>query len=123
MAREVFDAGVLVIGGGISGLTTAIEAAEVGHKVILVEKEPFLGGKVARNNKYYTKLCPPSCGLEINFKRIKRNPLIRCTTQVFVVCACILQSSGTCSPDHIDAWICRMAGAPDADQRLEQAGG
>ena len=75
--REVFDGGILVIGGGISGLTTAIEAAEAGYKVILVEKEPFLGGKVARNNKYYTKLCPPSCGLEINFKRIKRNPNIQ----------------------------------------------
>jgi quinone-modifying oxidoreductase subunit QmoA len=75
--REGFDKGILVVGGGISGLTAAIEAAEVGHKVILVEKEPFLGGKVARNNKYYTKLCPPSCGLEINFKRIKRNPLIQ----------------------------------------------
>ena len=80
MEREVFDEGILVIGGGISGLTTAIEAAEVGHKVILVEKEPFLGGKVAKNNKYYTKLCPPSCGLEINFKRIKKNPLIQCFT-------------------------------------------
>ena len=78
--REVFDGGILVIGGGISGLTTAIEAAEVGCKVILVEKEPSLGGKVARNNKYYTKLCPPSCGLEINFKRIKRNPNIQCLT-------------------------------------------
>jgi quinone-modifying oxidoreductase subunit QmoA len=72
--------GILVIGGGISGLTTAIEAAEVGHKVVLVEKEPSLGGKVARNNKYYTKLCPPTCGLEINFKRLKRNPLIQCFT-------------------------------------------
>ncbi len=72
--------GILVIGGGISGLTTAIEAAEVGHKVVLVEREPSLGGKVARNNKYYTKLCPPSCGLEINFKRLKQNPLIQCFT-------------------------------------------
>ncbi|MFH1625992.1 MAG: CoB--CoM heterodisulfide reductase iron-sulfur subunit A family protein [Pseudomonadota bacterium] len=75
--REVFDGGILVIGGGISGLTTAIEAAEVGYKVFLVEKQPFLGGRVARANKYYTKLCPPSCGLEINFKRIKRNPNIQ----------------------------------------------
>jgi len=78
--REVSDGDVLVIGGGISGLTTAVEAAEAGCKVILVEKEPSLGGKVARNNKYYTKLCPPSCGLEINFKRIKRNPDIQCLT-------------------------------------------
>lgn len=78
MEREAL--GILVIGGGISGLTTALEAAEVGHKVVLVEKEPSLGGKVARNNKYYTKLCPPTCGLEINFKRLKRNPLIQCFT-------------------------------------------
>jgi quinone-modifying oxidoreductase subunit QmoA len=71
---------ILVIGGGISGLTTAIEAAEAGCKVVLVEKEPFLGGRVARLNKYYTKLCPPSCGLEINFKRMKKNPDIQCLT-------------------------------------------
>jgi quinone-modifying oxidoreductase subunit QmoA len=67
---------ILVIGGGISGITTAIEAAEAGCKVVLVEKEPFLGGRVTRLNKYYTKLCPPSCGLEINFRRIKKNPNI-----------------------------------------------
>ena len=77
MEREVFNKRILVIGGGISGLTTALEAAEAGYKVILVEKEAFLGGRVARLNKYYTKLCPPSCGLEINFKRIKRNPDIQ----------------------------------------------
>ena len=77
---KVSNGDILVIGGGISGLTTAVEAAEVGHRVILVEKEPFLGGRVAMNNKYFTKLCPPSCGLEINFKRIKKNPNICCLT-------------------------------------------
>ena len=65
---------VLVVGGGISGITAAVEAAEAGCKVILVEKAPYLGGRVARMNKYFPKLCPPTCGLEINFKRIKRNP-------------------------------------------------
>ena len=35
---------ILVIGGGISGLTAAIEAAEAGANVTLVEKEAFLGG-------------------------------------------------------------------------------
>ncbi|MBC8146649.1 MAG: CoB--CoM heterodisulfide reductase iron-sulfur subunit A family protein [Bacteroidetes bacterium] len=64
---------ILVIGGGISGITTAVEAAEVGHKVILVEKLPYLGGRVAKMNQYFPKLCPPYCGLEINFKRIKNN--------------------------------------------------
>ncbi len=41
---------ILVIGGGIAGISAALEAAEVGHEVILVEKEPFLGGRVIRLN-------------------------------------------------------------------------
>jgi quinone-modifying oxidoreductase subunit QmoA len=65
---------ILVIGGGISGITAAVEAAEVGHPVILVEKRPYLGGRVAQLSQYFPKLCPPYCGLEINFKRIKNNP-------------------------------------------------
>jgi quinone-modifying oxidoreductase subunit QmoA len=64
---------ILVIGGGMSGLTAAIEAAEAGNNAVIVEKTPFLGGRVAQLNKYFPKLCPPNCGLEINFKRIKNN--------------------------------------------------
>ncbi|MDP3112193.1 MAG: CoB--CoM heterodisulfide reductase iron-sulfur subunit A family protein [Thermodesulfovibrionales bacterium] len=64
---------VLVIGGGMSGLTAAIEIAEAGNNAIIVEKTPYLGGRVAQLNKYFPKLCPPNCGLEINFKRIKNS--------------------------------------------------
>ncbi len=64
---------VLVVGGGISGLTAALETAEVGNDVFLVEKGPSFGGRVAQLNKYFPKLCPPSCGLEINFRRVKDN--------------------------------------------------
>lgn len=71
---------ILVVGGGISGLTTAIEAAEVGYEVFLVEKNPYLGGRVAQLNQYFPKLCPPTCGLEINFRRIKDNPNIKILT-------------------------------------------
>jgi quinone-modifying oxidoreductase subunit QmoA len=67
---------VLVIGGGIAGITAAVETAEVGYPVYLVEKEPSLGGRIARINQYFPKLCPPTCGMEINFKRIKGNPLV-----------------------------------------------
>ncbi|MBI4825042.1 MAG: CoB--CoM heterodisulfide reductase iron-sulfur subunit A family protein [Nitrospirae bacterium] len=67
---------ILVVGGGISGLTTAAEAAEAGYNVVIVEKTPYLGGRVSRMNKYFPKLCPPSCGLEINYRRIKFNPRI-----------------------------------------------
>jgi quinone-modifying oxidoreductase subunit QmoA len=69
---------VLVIGGGISGLTAAVEAAEAGLEAYIVEKNPYLGGRVAQINKYFWKLCPPNCGLEIQFKRIN-NPRISST--------------------------------------------
>ncbi len=75
---------ILVVGGGISGLTTAIEAAEVGYEVFLVEKNPYLGGRVAQLNQYFPKLCPPTCGLEINFRRIKDNPNIKVMTMAEV---------------------------------------
>jgi quinone-modifying oxidoreductase subunit QmoA len=67
----------LVIGGGISGITAALETAEVGYDVFLVEKNPYLGGRVAQLNKYFPKLCPPMCGLELNFRRMKENPGIK----------------------------------------------
>jgi quinone-modifying oxidoreductase subunit QmoA len=75
---------ILVVGGGISGLTTAIEAAEAGYDAFIVERNPYLGGRVAQFHHYFPKLCPPLCGLEINFRRIKQNPRIRFFTMAEV---------------------------------------
>lgn len=75
---------IVVMGGGIAGVTAAVEAAEAGCEAILVEKSPTLGGRVARMNQYFPKLCPPVCGLEINFKRIKNNPRVTVLTQARV---------------------------------------
>jgi quinone-modifying oxidoreductase subunit QmoA len=38
---------ILVVGGGISGMTAALEAAECGKNVVLVEKNPSVGGRVS----------------------------------------------------------------------------
>ncbi len=71
---------ILIIGGGISGVTAAVELAEAGREVILVEQSPFLGGNVVKMHNYFPKLCPPACGMEINFRRIRNNPRIRVLT-------------------------------------------
>jgi len=42
------DPRTLVIGGGIAGLTAALELADAGHQVVLVEKKEQLGGNIAR---------------------------------------------------------------------------
>ena len=41
---EAVERTVLVIGGGATGLTSALESAKAGYKVILAEKEAELGG-------------------------------------------------------------------------------
>jgi quinone-modifying oxidoreductase, subunit QmoA len=71
---------ILVIGGGIAGITAALEAAEAGMSVYLVERNPNLGGRVAQLARYFPKLCPPSCGLEINYQRLRDNRAIRVFT-------------------------------------------
>jgi quinone-modifying oxidoreductase, subunit QmoA len=67
---------ILVIGGGIAGMTAALEAAEVGYHTILVEKEAYLGGRVMRTYRYFPKMCPPTCGFEVNVRRIRNNPRV-----------------------------------------------
>lgn len=64
---------ILVVGGGVSGMTAALEAAEAGKHVILVEKNPYVGGRITQLYKYFPKLCFPTCGLEINQRRAKGN--------------------------------------------------
>jgi quinone-modifying oxidoreductase subunit QmoA len=75
---------ILVVGAGMGGITAAIEAAEAGYDVYLVEKNAYLGGRVAQLHHYFPKLCPPLCGLEINFRRIKQNPRVRFFTMAEV---------------------------------------
>lgn len=75
---------ILVVGGGISGMTAALEAAECGKDVILIEKNPSLGGRVSQLYKYFPKMCHPTCGMEINLRRIKANRNVRVITMAQV---------------------------------------
>lgn len=75
---------ILVVGGGISGMTAALEAAECGKQVILVEKNPAVGGRVSQLYRYFPKLCHPTCGLEINLKRMRAQKNLRLLTMTEV---------------------------------------
>ena len=44
---------VLVIGGGISGMQSALDLANSGFKVHMVEKSPAIGGKMAQLDKTF----------------------------------------------------------------------
>ncbi len=75
---------IIVIGGGIAGVTAALEVAETGYDVILLEKGPTLGGRVTRLNRYFPKLCHPTCGLEINYQRIRKSTRVQVMTMAEV---------------------------------------
>ncbi len=81
------SAPLMVVGAGISGVTAALEAAEAGREVIIVERDPSIGGRVLRSHNYFPKLCPPSCGMELNTRRLERNPRVRVLTGTTVTMA------------------------------------
>jgi heterodisulfide reductase subunit A len=43
----------LVIGGGVAGIQAALDLADSGYKVVLVEKQPSIGGIMARLDKTF----------------------------------------------------------------------
>ena len=75
---------ILVVGGGISGMTAALEAAECGRDVVLVERDATLGGRTALLYRYFPKMCHPTCGLEINLRRLRANNRVRVLTMTEV---------------------------------------
>lgn len=52
--EEEISRDILVVGGGLTGMTSALEAAKAGHSVVLVEKEPQLGGFQGKVQKVAT---------------------------------------------------------------------
>ncbi|MFC1888684.1 hydrogenase iron-sulfur subunit [Thermodesulfobacteriota bacterium] len=56
--EEEIDKTILVVGGGQSGMTAALDAAGAGHDVVLVEKEEKLGGWLNSFSKLFPKKPP-----------------------------------------------------------------
>jgi len=85
---ENFNRRILVIGGGITGLTAALDAADAGYDVTVVEKQAELGGHARNWRKQlplgtpYLELSPPV--IEEKIKAVQDHPRITLKTETAV---------------------------------------
>ena len=66
----------LVIGGGIAGIQAALDIAEAGHPVVLVERTPSIGGHMAQYDKTFPTLDCAACILTPKMVDCASHPLI-----------------------------------------------
>ncbi|WP_027718348.1 CoB--CoM heterodisulfide reductase iron-sulfur subunit A family protein [Desulfovirgula thermocuniculi] len=66
----------LVIGGGIAGMQAALDIADAGHQVILVEREPTIGGKMAMLDKTFPTLDCSACICTPKMVAVAQHPSI-----------------------------------------------
>ncbi len=76
---------VLVIGGGIAGISASLLLAEAGVEVYLVEKEPTIGGNMAKFDKVFPTLDCSACILTPKMTAVRDNPNIRLFTNSEVI--------------------------------------
>ncbi len=67
----------LVIGGGIAGIQTALDIADAGYPVDIVEKKPTIGGKMAQLDKTFPTLDCAACILTPKMVDVAQNDKIR----------------------------------------------
>ncbi len=66
----------LVVGGGIAGITSALELANAGHHVYLVERDPSIGGHMAQLDKTFPTLDCAACILTPRMVEVGQHPNI-----------------------------------------------
>jgi heterodisulfide reductase subunit A len=65
---------ILIVGGGIAGITAALELGYLGYKVHLVERKPSIGGNMAKLTKVFPTLDCAQCILTPRMAEVGRNP-------------------------------------------------
>jgi heterodisulfide reductase subunit A len=75
----------LVIGGGIAGVQAALDVAEAGYEVVIVEREPSLGGHMAQLDKTFPTLDCSACILTPKLVDAAQHPKIKLYTYSEVV--------------------------------------
>ncbi len=70
----------LVIGGGIAGIQAALDIAAVGHEVVLVEREPSVGGRMAQLSETFPTLDCSQCILAPKMVEVAQNENVKLLT-------------------------------------------
>lgn len=71
---------ILIIGGGIAGITAALELGYLDFKVHLVERNPSIGGNMAKLTKVFPTLDCAQCILTPRMAEVGRNPNVNLLT-------------------------------------------
>jgi heterodisulfide reductase subunit A len=74
----------MVVGAGIAGISAALDLANGGFKVYLIEKEPSIGGNMARIDKTFPTLDCSSCILTPRMAEVEAHPNIELITMAEV---------------------------------------
>jgi heterodisulfide reductase subunit A len=80
MRRVPITRRVMVVGGGIAGIEAALQMADAGFEVILVERESSIGGHMSRFDKTFPTLDCAACILTPKMVSVSKHPNIRLLT-------------------------------------------
>ena len=75
-----FTKRALVIGGGIAGIQAALDIADGGYEVILVERSPSIGGHMVQYAEVFPTLDCPQCIMTPKMVEISQHPNVKLMT-------------------------------------------
>jgi len=70
----------LVVGGGVAGIQAALDLADTGYEVYIVEKEPSIGGRMAQIDKTFPTMDCSICILAPKMSDVRHHPRIHLLT-------------------------------------------
>lgn len=80
MRRVPITRRVMIVGGGIAGIEAALQVADAGFEVILVEREPSIGGHMSQFDKTFPTLDCAACILTPKMVSVGKHPNIKLMT-------------------------------------------
>jgi quinone-modifying oxidoreductase subunit QmoB len=129
-----FSKAILVVGGGMAGMTAALEAAKAGYKAVLVEKDATLGGWLNKLHKV-TPLTAPYTQLEdanvaARAKELEENPNVTVYTSAKVkkivgapgMFDAVIEANGQEANERVGAIVLASGAVPVKGDKLDYLG-